>query len=100
MTIRSHVLTIGALAGVLGAALEILALANLPPVPAGVLGLAVAAAPAATRARLIADVLGRRLVVHLAQLDDDRRDPSAPLPPPLDWPLLDEALEAFHQSLL
>jgi len=102
MTIRKHVMALGAGAGAIGAALVVAALVafdrnrNL----GAALGVLAGAAAGAIIARLAAGVIGRGVVTHLVALDDQRCDHSAGQPPAVDLAGFDEAIEGLRQALV
>jgi methyl-accepting chemotaxis protein len=99
MTIRTRVMTMGAGAGIVGAASTMVAVLAQDRALGGALGLLAAAAAGAIAARFGADLIARRVIAHLVLLDEEDGGRSAHLPPPLDWRALDEAIDSLKQSL-
>jgi twitching motility protein PilJ len=99
MTIRTHVMSLGAVAGALGAASTVLAVATLGRNAGGAVGVIAAMAAGTLAARLAAHLIGRRVVAQLSLLDDGSRDQYASQPASLGWAALDDAFDSLGQAL-
>ena len=99
MTIRKQAMTMGASAGFLGAALVEVAATALDPKLGLALGLVAGAAAGAVAARLAVDAMGKRVVAHLVQLNEQRQDHSAGSCPPLELGKFDDEIHSLRQAL-